>query len=81
MPMSHVSRERDLDGHKRLGVAVCQRIGGPTTWHQTGDHGRLDAATLAIVVRAQKNGGVVAVQGSDDIEHTFAVAAQIEDAS
>lgn len=78
MPMSHLSRERDLDGHKRLGVAVCQRIGGPTTWHQTS---RLDATTLAIVARALKNGGAVAVQVSDDIEHVAAVVAQIDAAS
>jgi|HubBroStandDraft_6_1064221.scaffolds.fasta_scaffold01836_10 hypothetical protein len=81
MPMSHLSHERDLDGRKRLGVAVCQRLGGPTTWHQTGDDGRLDPTALTIAVRALKNGGAVLIQGSDDIEHTFAVAAQIEDAS
>ena len=81
MPMSHLSREPDLDGRKRLGVAVCQYLGGPTTWHQTDDDGRLDATTLAIAVQALKNGGAVAIQGSDDVEHTFAIAAQIEDAS
>jgi hypothetical protein len=81
MPVSPLSREPDLDGRKRLGVAVCQYLGGPTTWHQTGDDGRLDAITLAIVASALKNGGAVLVQGSDDIEHTLAVAAQIEDAT
>ena len=73
MPMSHLSREPDLDGRKRLG--------GPTTWHRTGDDGRLDATTLAIVVHVPMSGGAVLIQGSDDIEHTFAFAPQIEDAS
>ena len=33
------------------------------------------------MARALKNGGAVLVQGSDDIEHTLVVAAQIEHAA
>ena len=63
-PTNQLSHKPDLDG--------------PTTWHQTGDDGRLDATTLAIVARALKNGGAVLVQGGDEIELTLIVVAQIE---
>ena len=79
MSMSHLSHERDLDGHQRVCVAVCQRLGGTTTWHQTGDDGRLDATTLAIISRAVKAGGAVAIF-SYDKERRIAVGVQIEGA-
>lgn len=79
--MSHLRRDRDLDGRKRLFIAVCPYLGGPTVWYQTGDDGRLDARTLEIVIRALNNDGAVALFGYSDIEHTAAVATQIKDAS
>ena len=80
MPMSHLSRETDLDGRKRIGIAVCQYLGGPTSWHQTGDDGRLDAKSLATIRSALAADGAVALFGTD-AEHLDAVRAQIEASS
>ena len=78
--MSHLSREPDLNGRKRIGVAVCQYLGGPTSWHQTGDDGRLDAKSLATIRSALAGDGAVALCG-DDAKHIDAVRAQIETSS
>ncbi len=80
MSMSHLSREPDLGGRKRIGVAVCQYLGGPTSWHQTGDDGHLDAESLATIRSALAGDGAVALFGAD-AEHLDAVRAQIEASS